>query len=71
MEYSIKLSKPNDEFRLTDWEYDCPAAPVVFWKSVKQDIQDIVTYTQQLGMAQEFHYEDIQLLLEVAIKYFW
>ena len=31
--YSIKVSKPNDESRLTEWEYGCPAAPDVFWKS--------------------------------------
>ena len=58
--YSIKVSKPNDESRLIEWEYDCLAVPDVFWKSVKEDIQDIVTYTQQLGMAQESHSEDIK-----------
>ena len=42
----------------------------MFWKSVKEDIQDIGTYTQQLGMAQEFHSEDIKLLLEAVTKYF-
>ena len=40
------------------------------WKSVKEDVQDIVTYTQQLGMAQEFHSEDIKLLLEAVTKHF-
>ena len=49
--YSIKISKPKDEFRLSEWEYDYAAAPDVFWKSVREDIQDIMTYTQQLGMA--------------------
>ena len=70
VEYSIKVSKPNDESRLTEWEYDCPAALDMFWKSVKEDIQDIVMYTEQLGMAQEFHSEDIKLLLEAVTKYF-
>ena len=68
--YSIKVSKPNDQSRLTEWECDCHAAPDVFWKSVKEDIQDIVTYTQQLSMAQDFHSEDIKLLLEGVTKYF-
>ena len=70
VDYSLEVSKPNNEFRLTEWEYTCPVAPDVFWKLVKQHIQDNVTYTQQLGMAQEFHCEYIKLLLEVVIKYF-
>ena len=70
VEYSIKVTKPNDESRLTEWEYDYPAALDVFWKLVKEDIQDIVTYTEQLGMAQEFHSEDIKLLLEAVTKHF-
>ena len=68
--YSIKLSKPNYESRLTEWEYDCPAALDVFWNSVKEDTQEIVTYTQQLGMAQDFHSKDIKLLLEAVTKHF-
>ena len=68
--YSIEVSKPNDKSRLTEWEYDCPAAPDVFWNSIKEDIQDIVPYTQQLGMAEEFHPEDIKLLLEAVTKHF-
>ena len=68
--YSIKISHANDESRFTEWAYDCPAAPEVFWKSIKEDIQDIVTYTQQLYMAQEFHSEDIKLLLEAVTKHF-
>ena len=32
-------------------------------------MQDIITYTQQLGMDQEFHPEDIKLLLEAATKH--
>ena len=67
--YSIKVSKPNDKSWLTEWEYDCPAAPDVLWKSVKDDIQDIVTYMQQLGMAQEFYSEYIKLLLEAVTKH--
>ena len=47
MGYSIKLSKPYDKSWLTEPEYDCPVARDVFWKSVKEDIQDIVTYMQQ------------------------
>ena len=42
----------------------------MFWKSVKEDIEDIVIYTQQLGMAQEFHSEDIKLLLEAVTTHF-
>ena len=42
----------------------------MFWKSVKEDIQDIMTFTQQLSVAQQFHSEDIKLLLEVVTKYF-
>ena len=68
--YSIKVSKPNVESRSTEWEYDCAVAPDVFWKSGKEAMQDIVTYTQQLGMAQEFHSEDIKLVLEAVTKYF-
>ena len=68
--YSIKVSKPNNDSHLTEGEYDCPVALDVFGKSVKDDIQDIRTYTQQLGMAQEFHPEDIKLLWEVVKKYF-
>ena len=49
--YVIKFSKPNNKFWLTKWEYDCSVAPDVFWMSVKEDIQDIVTYMQQLSMA--------------------
>ena len=70
MGYAIPVSKPNDKSRLTEWEQDCPVAPDVFWKSVKEDIQDIVTYVQQLGMAQEFHTENIKLLLEAVTKHF-
>ena len=62
----LRFQKPNDESGLTEWEYDCPSAPDVFWKSVKEDIQDIVTYIQQLGMAQECHFDDIKLLLEAV-----
>ena len=36
--YAIKVSKPNDEYQLTEWEYDCRAALDVFWNSVKEDI---------------------------------
>ena len=68
--YSIKVLKPNDESWVTEWEYDCPTAPDEFWNLVKEDIQDIVTYTQQLGIAQDFHSEDIKFLLEAVIKYF-
>ena len=67
---SIKVSTPNDEFQLSEWEYDCPAAPAVFWKYVKEVIQDIVTYTPQLGMAQEFHSKNIKLLLAAVTKHF-
>ena len=28
--YTIKVSKPNDESRLTKWEYNCPAALDMF-----------------------------------------
>ena len=42
----------------------------MFRKSVKEYIQDIVTYTQQLGMAQEFHLESIMLPLEGVTKHF-
>ena len=38
--------------------------------SVKQDIQDIVKWKQQLGMSQEFCYEDIKLLLKVVSEEF-
>ena len=68
--YVINVSKPNDKSRLTEWKYDYPAALDVFWKSVKEEIQDIVPYTQHLGMAQEFHSADIRLLLEAVIKHF-
>ena len=67
---SIQITKPNDKFWLTEWQYDCPAAPHVFWKSVKQDIKDIMTYMQQLGMAQEFHSQNVKLLLEAVTKHF-
>ena len=43
MGYSIKVSQSKDKSRLTEWEYDCPAALNVFWKLVKEDMQDIVT----------------------------
>ena len=68
--YSIKLSKPNDKSRLTEWEYDCAAAPDVFLKSIKENIPDIITYTQQLGMAHKCHSKYLKLLLEVVTKYF-
>ena len=70
MVYSIKVSKPYDKSRLTTWEYDCPAAPHVFWKSVKANILDIVTYMQQLVMAQDLHSDDIKLILEAVTKHF-
>ena len=68
--YSIKISKARDESRLTEWEDDCPTAPDVSWKSVKDDIQDIVMYTLQWGIAQEFHSEHIKLLPEVRRNHF-
>ena len=49
--YSINLSKPDDKSRLTEWEHDCPAAPQGFWNSIKEHIQNIATYTQELGIA--------------------
>ena len=67
--YSIEVSKPNNKSQLTEWEYNCPAALEVFWKPVKEDIQDIVTYMQQLCMAQQFHSEDIKLLLEAVTEH--
>ena len=70
VEYSINVSKPNKESQLTEWEYDCLAALDVFWKLVKEDIQDIITYTQQLGMAQEFNSAHIKLLFEPTTKHF-
>ena len=42
----------------------------MLWKSVTKDIQDMMTCAQQLGMAQEFYFENIKLLLEVVIKHF-
>ena len=68
--YSRKVWKSNDEFRLTEWEYDCSAVPNMFLKSVKQDIQDIITYTHQLGMAPEFNSKDIKLSLKAVTKHF-
>ena len=68
--YSIKVSKANDESRLTEWEFDCPTVLEVFWESVKEDILDIVTFMQQLGMAEEFHSEDIKLLSKAVTKDF-
>ena len=68
--HCIQVSKPNDECPLTQWEYNCPATPDLFWKSVKENIQDIVTYSQQLGMAQDFYYVDIKWLLEAVTKHF-
>ena len=43
--YAIKVSKSNNESPLIAWEYDCPAALDVLWKSIQEDIRDIVTYT--------------------------
>ena len=60
--YAIKVPKPNDESLSTEWEYVCPAARNVSWKSVKEYIENIVTFIQQLSMAQELHSEDIKLL---------
>jgi hypothetical protein len=68
--YSIEVLKPNEESRLTEWKFDCPPAPELFWKSVKDNLENIVLYTQQLGMAQEYHPEDIKLLLEAVTKHF-
>ena len=45
MVYSIKTSKPKNKSRLMEWKYDCPAALEVFYTLVKEDIQDVVTYT--------------------------
>ena len=67
---SIKVSKANIESPLTELEYNCPTGPDVFWNPVKKHMQNIMTHTQQLGMAQEFHSEDIKLLLEAATKDF-
>ena len=47
----LAVSKPKDQFLLTGWKYDCPVALDVFWKSVKEDILDIVKHTQQVSMA--------------------
>ena len=70
VEYSIKVSIPDHKFRLTQWEYECPAAPDVFCKSIKEDMQDIVIYVQQLDMAQRFHFSDMKLLLAAVTKHF-
>ena len=67
--YSIQVAEPNDKSRLTEWEYDYTASLDAFWTSVEEDIQDILTYTQQLSMAQEFHSVDIKLLLETVTKH--
>ena len=42
----------------------------MFWKSVTEDMQNVVTCTEQLGMAQEFQCEDVKLLLAVVTKHF-
>ena len=57
--YSTNVSTGNDKSWLTEWDCDCPAAPDVLQKSVKAEMQDIVTDTQQLGMAQKFCSEDV------------
>ena len=67
---SIKVSQPNNESCLTELEYECPVALDMFWKLVKEDIQDIATYIQQLSTAQELHSEDIKLLLKAVTKHF-
>ena len=52
--YGIQVFRPNNKSRFTEWEYDCTAVPDLYCKSVKENILDIVTYTQQLGIAEEF-----------------
>ena len=68
--YATKVFKPNDKSELREQEYDCLAVPNILWKLVKKDIQDIITCTQQLDMAQKFHAKDIKLLLKTATKHF-
>ena len=70
MGYSIKVSKPNEESRLTEWGYHCPVAPYAFWKSVKEYIQDIMPYRQQVAMSHEYYIEYIKLLWEAVTKHF-
>lgn len=63
VDYSIKLSKSNNNFWLTEWDYHCPVAPEVFWRSVKEHIWDVVQYTQKLSCEQEFNTDNIKLIL--------
>ena len=68
--YAIKVSEPNYKFRFREWEYNYFTEADLFWKSVKEDIPDVVTYIKQLGMAQKFRTKDIQLLFEAVTKHF-
>ena len=65
----MKVPKPNNKFQLTEWKQDCPAVPNVLQKLVKEDIEDIMRYIQQLSIAQEFYSENIKLLLEAVTKH--
>ena len=69
--YAIKVSKRNDKSWLTEWEYKSPAGLDMFWKSIQEDIPDIVIYTPYLDMSQEFYSDDIKLAWEAVTKHFW
>ena len=34
VDYAIKISKPANEYQLSEWECDCPTAPDVFYVMV-------------------------------------
>jgi len=55
-----------------EYQWYTPPAPQSFWKKESQRIDEILAYTQRLGLAQEYHDEDIKLLLEAVGKhYLW
>lgn len=60
----------KEESSFTEWICDCPNALDDFWKSRKENIEDVATYTEQVYMCQICHFENIKFVWEVLMQHF-
>ena len=57
--WEFPTTHPGPDSRLTEYQWITPPAPQSFWMQESQRIDEILAYTQRLGLAQEYHDEDI------------
>jgi len=70
--FTIDVTKPKEDSRLTTWEFESPPMTEANWKKVQPQIHDILAFTQRLEYLHCFHPKNIQLLFEATTKhYLW